>query len=78
MVASPVPAIGPFLHFPLPHAKSKIRGFYVIAEEWHSQQAFILLCFVLFQDYKTTKLSGLIDVKLLSLLEDHGIQVREP
>lgn len=78
MVASPVPAIGPFLLFPLPHAKNKVRGFYVVAEEWYSQQAFILFCFVLFQDYKTTKLSGLLDVELLSLLEDHGIQVREP
>lgn len=25
-----------------------------------------------------TKLSGFLDVKLLSLLEDHGTQVREP
>lgn len=76
VVASQVPA-RTFLHFPLPHAKNKVRGFYVIAEEWHSQTR-ILFCFVMFQEYKMTKLSRLLDVELLSLLEDHGIQVREP
>lgn len=25
--------LGPFLYFPLPHAKNKVRGFYAIAEE---------------------------------------------
>lgn len=61
-----------------PPCQEQSQGLLCHCRRMAQSTGFCLFYFVLFQDYKKTKLSGLLDVELLSLLEDQGIQVREP